>query len=495
MLNLRGSAIAACILAASCGGGGGSAPGSSPAGNRAPVLGALVDVANGSDQSAIRVPLEVSDPDGDTLQVEVLVADGRVAAGYWDWTAGEVVLEPAGIGSTDVTVQASDGQATATGLFTVTVREVTRNVELVPTVPAASAVTVWNPGDLDVDFELSHNGETNFSDIAGIVAHVQAMPAEVPGESFPRKLWRFVRDNIYHWPFLGPETAFMNPLVTLNSLGWGLCTNVAVTYVEIARAAGYEARVWALNGHVVAEVYDRGAWRMFDPDLATYYLDSGGEILGVEALAQDTTLITAPRMPLFTSGYTTPYAQEVGAIYGTADDNLVWSVILPTPAGQSGRVVLPAGARLTYPGQWAAAPVGRDDNGAEYPVPAHAQAALDLPAGWQGVVPMPWLPWEITGDGEVEVQGQVFAAGSPALRAWLRDAIEPIRETRVAAAGDVRIIFLINPLRYGMAAANDVAVTGLRVAQLEVDTVELPEGERLPGPFPAEFRKPVPTEG
>jgi hypothetical protein len=454
----------------------------------------LDDVANGPDEFAIRVPLEISDPDGDEINVEILVADEEVVRGYWQPSEGQVILEPLASGRSSVTVHASDGVATTSRAFSVTIGEVTRRIVL-SAAGSAAAVTLLNAGASSVDFDLVHNGNRNFASIAEIVDHVQAMTAQVPGEGFPRRLWRFVRDNVYHWPYLGPDTWLMNPLVTINSLGWGLCSSVAATYVEIARAAGYEARIWALNGHVVAEVKRGQSWLMFDPDLAVYYLGSGGDVVGVSALEQDTTLITSPYTPIFASGgYATPYAPEIAAIYGTVTDNAVWSVILPTPVGQSGRLVLPPGARLTYPGQWTAAPVGREDNGAGFEVPVFAQAAMDLPAGWGGSLPMPWIPWEITGDGVVEVQGQVFAAGSPDLRDWLQGAAAPIREVRIAAAGDVRIVFLVNPLRYEMAASNDIAVTGLHVWQLDVGTATLRDNERMPGPFPDGLRKPTPLE-
>ena len=64
---------------------------------------------------------------------------------------------------------------------------------------------------------------------------------------FDRKLWRFVRDSVYHDVPLDARQWLYNPWVTLNSHGWGYCGHVAGTFVEIARAAGYEARVWGLR--------------------------------------------------------------------------------------------------------------------------------------------------------------------------------------------------------------------------------------------------------
>jgi hypothetical protein len=63
-----------------------------------------------------------------------------------------------------------------------------------------------------------------------------------------------------------------------------LCHQIAQAMVDLATRQGIEARVVALDGHVVAEGRYGGAWHGFDPDYGVAYRD-GGRILSVEELA------------------------------------------------------------------------------------------------------------------------------------------------------------------------------------------------------------------
>lgn len=68
----------------------------------------------------------------------------------------------------------------------------------------------------------------------------------------------------------------------LNSMGFGYCDDVANVLSSLCAAAGYQTRVWELNGHVVCEVYNNGRWELYDADLRTLYVDHVGNLVGVE---------------------------------------------------------------------------------------------------------------------------------------------------------------------------------------------------------------------
>src|SRR5690606_26197140 len=92
-------------------------------------------------------------------------------------------------------------------------------------------------------------------------------------------------------------------------------------YVRIARAAGREARVWGLGGHVIPEVRVNGKWVVYDPDLGVYYRKPDGSIAGVDDLAAGPTLITSPVDPLYPIVDPEPYGQYIGMVYGSSEDN------------------------------------------------------------------------------------------------------------------------------------------------------------------------------
>jgi len=403
------------------------------------------------------------------------------------------VLEPLRTGASEISVMASDGVTSVSRSFWYLVGEVTKVVEVQAPESPTTAISLRNAGEQPVDFAMVQNGFETFETIDDIVRHVWDMPAEFPGETFQRKLWRYVRDNVYHWPFLKPDTWLMNPVVQVNSVGFGFCSSVAAMYAAIARAAGYEARIWALSGHVVPEIRIGGNWEMYDPDLAVYYVGHDGSVLGVEALAANPSLITAPPARLFPVGeYDVPYSAAVAEIYGSEADNFVWA--LTAGEGLVSRIVLPPGATLTYQGRWTAAPVAYDDEGNQYEVTEYQQAALLLRENWTGVVPLPWVLWAVSGSGTVRIDGVEFAIDSDSLRERLHALGSPILELEVLeASGETQLVFLVNPLRHEVLPQNILELTGEHVWQIQVETQQLPP-EVQPGPaFPDSLRKPVPV--
>lgn len=98
-------------------------------------------------------------------------------------------------------------------------------------------------------------------------------------------LWDFVRTARQHYypSQQGSETE--DPVKLANVYGYGYCDDAATALAWLATAAGYEARVWDLNGHVVPELFYGGGWHMLDPDEEVYYFDDQGKIASVDWLA------------------------------------------------------------------------------------------------------------------------------------------------------------------------------------------------------------------
>jgi len=73
----------------------------------------------------------------------------------------------------------------------------------------------------------------------------------------------------------------------LAQYGYGLCDDAAGVEAALLTAAGLKARIWSLEGHVVAEAFAGGKWRLFDPDHRIYFhpKDDSAAVYGVEDLA------------------------------------------------------------------------------------------------------------------------------------------------------------------------------------------------------------------
>jgi hypothetical protein len=391
-------------------------------------------------------------------------------------------------------VVAADAELSDQAAFTFTAGDVTKTRSFGYTDPATGAVVLENTTARTIDFVLEHNDFPVFENVENIVDYVRDLPSEYAGEEFPRKLWRFVRDSVYHDVPLNDKRWYYDPWATLNSLGWGFCGHVAGVFVLIAREAGYEARVWGLDGHVVPEIRVDGQWRMYDPDLAVYYKTPDGRIAGVEDLAANPALITDPTDPIFAgSWYQPPYSQLIADIYSsTANNYNAEHVFLPAHDTPSSRVFLPPRSKLTYPGHWTEAPIGFDGT-IPYVVRRYQQGLLEIEDGWTGEVRLPWMAWEITGFGQVGIDGSLFAVGSPELTARLRDTNLPVTSLQVYGNSGIRIVFFVNAVRFDIRPQTRVDVQGLNVWAINLATAELPPSVAAGEPIDTWLTKPLPT--
>ena len=470
----------------------------------APRITAITDQQNNAYALETTVPLDIVDVDGDSITVSAVAEDASVATITVATDSKSLLVTPLQRGSTTITVSASDGTRDASRSFDFNVGDVTKasvvaksgtEAALVAadstSAPNTKVVALTNTSDRAVSFTLNYNGHEAFTSIDQIARYVRGMPESIPGEPFERKLWRFVRDNTYHDVPINAQQWWHDFWPTLNSLGFGFCSHVSAVFVEIARAAGYEARIWGLYGHVVPEILVGGRWEMFDPDLGVYYYTRDGQVAGVQELGADTSLITSPANPVWGTSSHPAYGSDIAGIYDDAAANnyIATSVFLArAPAGIS-QIVLPARARLLLPGHWTDSPIGHDGT-IPFPVRAYRQAAIELPAGWTGTITLPWVPWDAQGTGTISLGASRFAADSDQLRARLQSTTTPITSISIDENPDgLRLVFMINATWYDMLDSNDVSITGQDVWAVDIATADVPKSVEVT-PFPTELRRP-----
>lgn len=431
--------------------------------NDAPVARAVPNLRNSAYTQKTRIRFPIHDVDNDVLSVHLESSDPDVATIEQD---GEfLAITPVSRGKSTITISASDGQYSAETSFEFGVDDVTRHAIVRSDALNPGPLALRNTSDRDSTFTLTYNGFEAFATAADAAKHVQGMTPEFPGEPFQRKLWRFVRDNTYHNVPLNADHMWNDMWTTLNSLGWGFCSHVSAVYVEIAKAAGYEARVWGLSGHVVPEILIDGRWEMYDPDLAVYYFDRDGQIAGVEQLAQDPALIVAPSEPILPElalAHAGPYRQAIANLYTTQDNNFVdTGAFAVREPGGSTIVTLPPGSELLLPGRWTDSPTGYD-GATPYKITEYRQAKLILPAGWTGKLSMPWVLWQVEGNGTIRIANREYLAGQEKLNTFLKAPKSPVVELEVEANHDgLELVFMINAVRYELLPRNFISITGL----------------------------------
>jgi hypothetical protein len=462
--------------------------------NDAPRVSAVPDLTNSPESEALKHPVAVFDPDHDELALSISVDDPSIVEASIDAERGEVSLKAVRPGSTNIRVSAADAEYTDTTEFRFSANDVTKSRAFSYGETATGAVVLRNEADHPVDFVLEHNGFPVFEDVDHMVEFVRAMPSEYQGEEFARKLWRFLRDSVYHEVPPATTLSYYDPWLTVGSLGWGFCGHVAGAYKVIAEAAGFEARIWGLNGHVVPEIRVDGEWRMYDPDLGVYYKAAGGRVAGVEDLEANPALITNPVEPIFAgSWYQYPYSQQVATLYSSTNDNqLGGHIFLPPESSPAARVTLPPHATLTYPGRWTAAPIGWDAT-TPYEVRSYRQASLTIRDGWTGPIGVPWVVWDIAGTGRVEIDHVIYDIGSAALLHRLRDTYFPVSSLYLHSNSDVRVTLLVNAVRFDIRPQTRVAIRGFDVWAVDLSQTTLEATFAAGSPLDSSLRKPLPT--
>jgi hypothetical protein len=462
--------------------------------NDPPRLRAVPALTNSPETEVLEYQLTVIDPDPDEHSFSIVADDPWIVDASVDARQGKMLLKALRLGTTHVEVAVADAEYVDRTVFTFSADEVTKGRVLRYAEATTGAVVLRNKTNEPVDFLLEHNGFPVFEDVESMAAYVEAMPSQFSGEDFARKLWRFLRDSVYHDVPLNNNRVLYDPWVTVNSLGWGFCGHVAGAYVLIARAAGHEARVWALDGHVVPEINVDGQWQMYDPDLAVYYKTADNRIAGVEELAANPTLITAPIDPIFAgSGYQYAYRQTIADIYSSTHNNVPnATVFFPSHDTPSARIVLAPGATLTYPGQWTEPPTGVDGT-TPYDVRAYRQALIEVGAGWTGEIQLPWMPWEISGTGQVGIDNDIFSVGSPELAQRLRESQLPVTSIHVYSNNEIRVVMFVNVVRFAIEARTTVALRGLDVWGIDVSASALDELVGSGAPIHDWLLKPLPT--
>lgn len=131
-----------------------------------------------------------------------------------------------------------------------------------------------------------------------------ALDGAVDPRQQAENIWAFVVGHRYHSDPASGGIECHDPVKLLNVYGYGFCDDAANVYAAIARAAGFDARLWGLGGHVVPELYYDERWHMFDPDNEVWYDDGEGRVASVEQLVTNPALLSTPTLA---SGRTSSY--------------------------------------------------------------------------------------------------------------------------------------------------------------------------------------------
>lgn len=176
-------------------------------------------------------------------------------------------------------------------------------------------IVLENVGDVNiVNPWLVYNNRRDWFDVDSMLAECLGDETDPKKRAF--RIWRFLRDNRYHWYPAEGGAEVHSPTRFINVYGYGFCDDSATNAEALFKRAGFaNARCWGLSGHVVPEVYYNDAWHMLDPDLKVFYpLYDNTTVASVEQCADDENLIH--RVHIY---------QNVAEIYTTKHNNSTYT--------------------------------------------------------------------------------------------------------------------------------------------------------------------------
>lgn len=438
--------------------------------NDAPRFPDIPELSNLPDSPFTYWQLAAVDPEATPVQVSLSIADPSIVEATYNPATDLLELRPQLYGNTEVTVTASDGELSTTKTFVFRVEKVTRRIEIALPNPSRQAIVVMNTLSHTVNVGLGWNRKTIFESRADMV-NAAVSPLEADEDVIADALWRFMMGHVYHHDSFAAERWEHDPLLLINSIGFGLCDDVSSALAFLARERGLAARVWALEGHVVPEINVAGRWQLYDPDIKVVYHDYDERITDVETLSEFPALITSPVEPLYEESFY-GYQSFIADIYASRDDNKVEPWYDDAAPEVSGTFTIPAGASVHIPGR---TNLAVNDN---LGVPAPATGSLDLvlPASAHEEIRMPLVLLDIRGEGTVRIANREYVLGSSALYQLLASNHAFVPSIAIVeATTPLELTFLLNPRDAELEASTSVYLTGLEVWGLDVNSEDFPD--------------------
>lgn len=173
--------------------------------------------------------------------------------------------------------------------FSVTNRSFTRNFE-----PMKSLSMTNRSNSVIQSPRLVINNRRNWYTVNLLGNEIMAAAADLRNAQFKTlSLWDFIRKNRFHLTPAEAGGEINQATRLLGVYGYGYCDDAASAAVDVARTLGFPARVWGLDGHVVAEVDFGEGWSLVDGDVEVLYRDLDNKrFAGKEEITLDRYLIS-----------------------------------------------------------------------------------------------------------------------------------------------------------------------------------------------------------
>jgi hypothetical protein len=266
-----------------------------------------------------------------------------------------------------------------------------------------------------------------------------------------------------------------NPHLLLNSLGFGQCDDYSSLLVQLWEELGFEARVFALEGHVVSEVKIKGKWQMYDATYGVYYVNTENQIASVQDLATNSKLVQFPNniIPFdeeidFYSQFarynletTKKYASQINnriSTWETADIPEITSLIK-----------LPAKSSLSLPLLYTPNQFAILHNSVSSQESFIQAIKVYVPKNRIGKTKLPFVVASITGSGVLQLNGKKVN-----VKDVQPELFESIRNTDITILENdsgITIHYFINPSVFKLKENNRLIIEAENIENIEFETL------------------------
>jgi len=187
-----------------------------------------------------------------------------------------------------------------------------------------------------------------------------------------------------------PKKYGYSPDVLINSLGYGICSNIGAVLANILIEMGYKSRCVQLGGHLVTEVFDKGKWKMLDADNEIYFVKND-KIASVQQIAEENDNCKPIWGHNFRNIFNEIFPESYMSFYSSIKNNTVESLYTENIAWDNKHISLPPQSNLQIPVYNPNAPKNT----------SYFFGRLRIPKPYYGAIEIPFVMHSVTGSGHV----------------------------------------------------------------------------------------------
>ncbi|HIA36918.1 MAG TPA: hypothetical protein EYN89_09395 [Flavobacteriales bacterium] len=351
--------------------------------------------------------------------------------------------------------------------------------------PSGSMIRIENLGEESAHFSLKIN-DVLFSNNEELKEYLVDKTDTL--ESLEKRSWRFVKDHVYFDQSLTDSNWIHDPGLFINSLGFGYCDDKAAVLAFVWEKIGLFSRVWNLGGHVVPEVYANDGWSLYDPMYEVYYQTNRNYVNGVKELSKQPSIVRSgylDKMPCKNiHALWNRYSYKTAKAYLTIDNNMISEWYSKPVAEHDLKIKIPPKGTFEFPGKYEKSLVNSKGDS----VFSYANAKLTIPKGWTGKINIPLVIHSINGKGLLNISGKEYEIDMEPLKALINKRTEFIYDMQFKQTDDtVEIIYLVNPLVFGLSKENLLVAEGYNTKLLDFRIVKLNQSKRINFPPKYDF--------